>query len=388
MNQRAFKLAVITGLTAACALIASANRTASGSQSNQSNQSPARQELRLWGMTEQEALSRSIGCLDCHKGIEDIHNGAVNLGCIDCHGGDAGVRLNAGSRAGSSDYDQAKKKAHVQPRFPREWISSANPKRSATLLNRESLEFIRFVNPGDLRVAPSSCGTSECHSTETHHVAKSMMTTGPMLWGAALYNNGSFPLKNYRFGESYAPDGTPRRVITVPPPTPEESHKRGVLPYLDPLPRWEVSQMGNILRTFERGGRKAAEVGLQNPEELPGKPTQNLLSPRGLGTLLRTDPVFLGLQKTRLLDPMLSFLGTYDQPGVYRSSGCTACHVVYANDRDTFHSGPYSQFGHDGATQTDDAALRAARDKKEPGHPIKHRFTRAIPSSQCVVCHM
>src|SRR5262249_26249981 len=26
--------------------------------------------------------------------------------------------------------------------------------------------------------------------------------------------------------------------------------------------------------------------------------------------------------------------------------------------------------------------------KNEPGHPIKHQFTRAIPSSQCVVCHM
>ena len=48
---------------------------------------------------------------------------------------------------------------------------------------------------------------------------------------------------------------------------------------------------------------------------------------------LRTDPVFLGLQKTRLLDPLLSFPGTNDQPGDYRASGCTACHVVYANDR-------------------------------------------------------
>ncbi|MFY9557844.1 MAG: hypothetical protein WAV47_24315, partial [Blastocatellia bacterium] len=196
------------------------------------------------------------------------------------------------------------------------------------------------------------------------------------------------PHKNYRWGESYDVDGKPQRLITVPEPSKEEIEKKGVLPFLDPLPRWEITHMGNILRTFERGGRKAAEVGLPNPEEPPGKPTQNLLSPRGLGTLLRTDPVFLGIQKTRLLDPMLSFLGTNDQPGDYRSSGCTACHVVYANDRDQFHSGPFAQFGHDGATQTDDIALREARDKKEPGHPVRHQFTRAIPSSQCVVCHM
>jgi hypothetical protein len=142
--------------------------------------------------------------------------------------------------------------------------------------------------------------------------------------------------------------------------------------------------MGNILRTFERGGRKVPEVGLPIPEELPGKPTQNLLSPRGLGTLLRTDPVFLGLQKTRLLDPMLSHLGTNDHPGDYRSSGCTACHVVYANDRDPFNAGPYAKFGHTGLSYSADGTIP----KDEPGHPIKHQLTRAIPSSQCVVCHM
>jgi hypothetical protein len=366
------------------------NIAPTAAQSNQSSApcDPTAARTNLWGMTSSEANCRSIGCFDCHQGIEDIHNGKANLGCIDCHGGHAEVRLPTGAQKGSTEYKDAERKAHVQPRLTELWKTSANPQRAAALLNKESAEFIRFVNPGDLRVAGLSCGTSDCHARETYNVAHSMMTTGAMLWGAALYNNGSFPLKNYRWGESYAADGTPQRLLTVPPPTKEETEKKGILPYLDPLPRWEITHMGNILRTFERGGRKAAEVGLPNPEESPGKPTQNLLSPRGLGTLLRTDPVFLGLQKTRLLDPMLSFLGTNDQPGDYRSSGCTACHVVYANDRDAFHSGPYAQFGHDGTTQTDDAALREARNAKEPGHPIKHQFTRAIPSSQCVVCHM
>jgi hypothetical protein len=100
-------------------------------------------------------------------------------------------------------------------------------------------------------------------------VGKSMMATGAMLWGAALYNNGSFPLKNYRFGESYAADGTPQRLQTVPQPSVDETQKKGVLPFLDPLPRWEISQMGNILRTFERGGRKVPEVGLPIPKSWP-----------------------------------------------------------------------------------------------------------------------
>jgi LVIVD repeat len=342
------------------------------------------QGMSNWGISRDEEARRSAGCLDCHKGIEDIHNGAVILGCIDCHGGDATVRLAAGVAVASPQYEEAKNKSHLAARFPRSWKSSANPQRSNALLNRESLEFIRFVNPGDLRVSQISCGAADCHANDVHNVGKSMMTTGAMLWGAALYNNGAFPFKDYRFGESYGPDGIPQRLQTIPPPTPEAIRKKGILPYLDPLPRWEISQMGNILRTFERGGRKAAEVGLPIPQEPPGRPTQNLLSPRGLGTVLRTDPVYLGLQKTRLLDPMLSFLGTNDHPGDYRSSGCTACHIVYANDRDPFHSGPYAQFGHTGFSHSADSTIP----KNEPGHPIKHQFTRAIPSSQCVVCHM
>ena len=378
-------LAFIVGLT----MMVTAGRTAAFDQPpNRTEEAPQPQPQNarsqtLWGMSAEEAMRRSAGCLDCHNGIEDMHNGKINVGCTDCHGGDATAR-SGGAAKGSAGYDQALKKAHVQARYPESWKTSANPERTGALLNRESPEFIRFINPGDLRIAAQSCGTSSCHPGDVHNVNKSMMTTGAMLWGAALYNNGAFPLKNYRFGESYSQEGVPQRIQTDPQPSTEEVRNKGVLPFLDPLPRWEMTQMGNILRTFERGGRKAPEVGIPIPEELPGKPTQNLLSFRGLGTLLRTDPVYLGLQKTRLLDPMLSFLGTNDQPGDYRSSGCTACHVVYANDRDKFHAGPYSQYGHTGKSYSADPTIS----KTESGHPIKHQLTRAIPSSQCVVCHM
>ena len=57
---------------------------------------------------------------------------------------------------------------------------------------------------------------------------------------------------------------------------------------------------------------------------------------------------------------------------------------MYANDRDPKHSGPYARFGHEGVTATLDPTIP----KGESGHPIKHEFTRAIPSSQCMVCHM
>jgi len=180
--------------------------------------------------------------------------GTIRLGCTDCHGGDASV-MNTAAKD-SVAYGEAKNKAHVRARFREDERSSANPVRSFFRVRwlQESAEWVKFVNPGDNRIAPETCGRSGCHSEEVHQVRTSMMTHGAMLWEAALYNNGGYPVKNARFGESYSRDGQPQRLITWPPPTAEETKNKGVLPYLDPLERWEISQPGNVLRVFERGG--------------------------------------------------------------------------------------------------------------------------------------
>ncbi|HYV37775.1 MAG TPA: hypothetical protein VE988_18970, partial [Gemmataceae bacterium] len=338
---------------------------------------PIPPELRGVNLLQQSqtvADAKSASCIACHQNSHDPHwdgrddqKQSFFLGCVDCHGGNPSTTV--------------KHLSHVNPKYPEAWSTAANPVRSYTLLNHESPEFIRFVNPGDLRVAHIACAS--CHSQEVLQNRMSMMTHGCMLWGAALYNNGSFPLKRSQFGEAYSMNGTPLRLQTWPPPTQDEIRKKGVVAFLDPLPRFEISQPGNILRFFERGGRFELEVG--NPERLEesGKPRARL-STRGLGTENRTDPVFISLQRTRLLDPTLNFLGTNDHPGDYRSSGCTACHVIYANDRSSVHSGPYAKYGNGGLSANPDPMIR----KDEPGHPINHRFTKAIPTSQCIVCHV
>ena len=293
----------------------------------------------------------------------------MRIGCTDCHGGDA--------RAAD------KTLAHIAPKYPEAWGTTANPVRTYTLMNHESPEFVRFINPGDFRIAHISCGTTNCHPNEVAQNRKSMMTHGSMLWGAALYNNGSYPLKASHFGESYSMNGTPQRIQTVPPPSEWEKTQKGVLEFVDPLPRFESGQPGNVLREFERGRLGQSEVGLPNPFTDPGKPKTGL-SDRGMGTKNRTDPVFVSLTKTRLLDPTLNFLGTNDHPGDYRSSGCTACHVVYANDRSKVHSGPFASAGNLGMTKNPDPTIP----KNERGHPIEHRFTTGVPTSQCLVCHI
>ena len=206
---------------------------------------PTKSEVAKQGQAD--ADRKSTGCVTCHTKTDSpsMHTATtVKLGCIDCHGGKVEVKAPEGAAAGTPAYEAAKKQAHVLPKNTEVWRSSANPTHSYTAILEESAEFVQFVNPGDLRVARRTCGPGGCHPTEVAQVEKSMMKTGPMLWAAALYNNGGFPLKRPHFGEAYGPDGLPQRVLTLPPPSVEETVKKGVLAWLDPLPRFEVGQPG------------------------------------------------------------------------------------------------------------------------------------------------
>ncbi len=389
--------------------------------------------------TKDEARLKSKGCISCHSASDawTMHKSeAVVLGCTDCHGGNAKITLtNAKLPFKDPGYIQLRDAAHVLPRYAGSWPSSANPKRSYTIFNRESPEFIRFVNPSDYRIARESCGA--CHIDTIEAAERSIMASGAMLWGGAAYNNGIVPFKNYVVGEAYTRTGEPAKLVSPGQPfgtvTPAQK-ARGALPVLYPLPTWQVIPPGDIFRVFERGGRNVqtqfADVGLPNPTgsiqrlEEPGRPDLKQSS-RGPATGLRVAIPALNIHKTRLNDPFMWFMGTNDQPGDYRQSGCASCHVIYANDREPRHSLIYAKYGRDGQTATVDPTIKDRMEGdadagheagappahggeayseakkgsgghggghegavKEKGHPIEHAFTRAIPTAQCMNCHM
>ncbi|MFC0102911.1 hypothetical protein [Sphingopyxis terrae] len=424
--------------------------------------------------SEADVEAKSKGCYSCHTQTDrpSMHaTPAVRLGCTDCHGGDS--QSPAAFGRPELGYDNpynlaAMKLAHPQPTLPGAWGgTSANPKRSYTLLNKEAPEYIRFVNPSDYRVAREACGS--CHLEIIEATERSLMSTGAMLWGGAAYNNGIVPYKNYIFGEAYTRDGKAACILSPSSRLTKEEYaeackpefgfdkiltdaekKRGALAKMYPLPRWSVIPPGDVFRVFERGGRNIntqfAEIGLPNPTgsiqrlEEPGRPDLKQ-SNRGPGTGLRVAIPVLNIHKTRLNDPFMWFMGTNDQPGDYRQSGCAGCHVIYANDREPRHSLTYAQYGRDGESATIDPTIAGkkwkpdddghggghgggaagdahgdpakhapspdghgalidpeaakagpqaapAKERRESGHPINHAFTRAIPTAQCMNCHM
>ena len=413
--------------------------------------------------TWQEAVDKSEGCLSCHTqsdasvetGLDGIthlstmhSSDAVVLGCTDCHGGNEEIAGDPSLGFEHPDYAAARDAAHVLPRYPDSWHypSSANPERSYSLLNREAPEFVRFVNPSDYRIAREACGA--CHVQVIEAAERSLMASGAMLWGGAAYNNGILPYKNYVVGEAYTREGEAAVLLSPGDPfgtvTPEQE-ARGALAALYPLPTWQVVPPADVFRVFERGGRtinsQFPEIGIPNPTgqiqrlEEPGRPDLRQ-SNRGPGTGLRAAIPVLNIHKTRLNDPFTWFMGTNDQPGDYRHSGCASCHVVYANDREPRHSLIYAQYGRDGQSVTADPTINRQAysdghdgghgddhaypssghgglvqpdhddhgdgehgsdepygpevplDDRERGHPLQHTFTRAIPTAQCMNCHM
>ncbi|WP_128891014.1 hypothetical protein [Erythrobacter sp. HKB08] len=448
----------------AALLVAGQGQAADKSRKVERDYSKVRAEAAPARQTVEQMMAKSDGCYSCHVKTDapTMHmTPAVQLGCIDCHGGDPTVQGDSSLAHDDPAYVAARDAAHVLPKYPDDWHfpSSANPKRSYVLLNKEAPEFIRFVNPSDYRVAREACGA--CHMPIIEAGERSIMATGAMLWGGAAYNNGILPFKNYIVGESHTRDGKPAKILSPgdPPGTVTENQKaRGALAALYPLPTWQVTPPGDVFRVFERGGRVInpvfPEIGLPNPTgsiqrlDEPGRPDLKQ-SNRGMGTGLRVAIPVLNIHKTRLNDPFMWYMGTNDQPGDYRHSGCAACHVVYANDREPRHSSIYAQYGRDGQTITSDPTIcnkteshadgygkgksdqgdddhgyaasgghgavkqpagtqtcaapgdiaeaekyadddpkSAIARNREKGHPLQHVFTRSIPTAQCMNCHM
>ena len=125
----------------------------------------------LLGQSAADADEKSRGCLVCHEGIEKPHaSQTVQLGCVDCHGGDPTA--------------DAMEDAHVLSGDPARDAESTTPPSEAAQWLHLSWDYVRFVNPGDLRVAESTCGP--CHPNETYNTKKSMMAHSGFLYGAAL----------------------------------------------------------------------------------------------------------------------------------------------------------------------------------------------------------
>jgi hypothetical protein len=270
------------------------------------------------------------GCIEgCHDQIEDAHPwfGGPALSCTGCHGGDPIVTT--------------REEAHVS--IP-DGLHGFNV---LTLAGVESfaggLEWLRFRNPGDLRIADLTCGKAGCHPEHVEYVRRSIMATAAGIFDGALAQSGVARATVRDGGAIYKWDAT-----------------RGM--------------------TF---GRSTLDA-LWLPPRVGAVPHLERLSPKNRETAAgwnETD-LLIDLYDKACGDCHLGAAGAAQRHASFRSSGCSACHVVYRLDGRSFSRDEMIRKDEPTYPQ---AYLQIA--ESERPHPSTHRIVRSVGSRRCGTCH-
>ena len=315
---------------------------------------------------------------------------AVVLGCADCHGGNPAVTAaDAALARATRPIVAARDRAHVLPRYPKSWhypssgqpaaqlhpaqprVAGVRPLRQPVRLPRRARELRRLPHrdhrggralaDGDRRDVLGRRGLQQRHPAvqELHRSARPIRAT-------ASRRRSSSPGIAARHG-----DRRSRRRAARSPSSircrPGRWSRRAT------SSACSSAAAATSAPNSPRSACPTPTGEIQRLEE-PGRPDLRQ-SNRGPGTGLRVAIPVLNIHKTRLNDPFTWFMGTNDQPGDYRHSGCAGCHVVYANDREPQHSLTYAQYGRDGQTHVDPASIPThPTDRRESGHPIAARL--------------
>lgn len=259
-------------------------------------------------------------CVDCHVGIEPIHDPEYIAAddCTSCHGGNGTATTKEDAHVAVPD-NFWEVRGDGLPDAPEGFIKDMAPDQ----LDQLDPAYIKFINPGDIRVAQETCG--KCHTGRVDlvtSVKNSVMTTNaghymPTRFLAGLQDRdaiyGSYAAKDPHW------DGDPHSV-------PE-------LTQLRPVKEDELraaSEAGDTL-ALEQMAIDHYLAKSCNTCHSAGYPRNNA-------------------------------------PHLYRSTGCTSCHMVYDTD------GVY--LGSD-----------EAMPNNVPVYPAAHTITKAIPTEQCTTCH-
>jgi hypothetical protein len=214
------------------------------------------------GAAEDHAPSANGSCAACHTGIEDIHPWAP-VTCVMCHGGNADAAT--------------KETAHVPP-------GRHAPGDERVLGVGFEPEATRFLDPGNLRAAPQSCGP--CHAKAVYDATHSLHATTSGHLGDGLYENGVVAERHPRVSifdvKDEQPEGTPR-------------------------PKEALSLLKQIEAFQSAGDREKVATHFT---DLPRK----------------------NCMQCHLWSKGRAVRGRAGMDGDYRGEGCGACHTPYADD--------------------------------------------------------
>ncbi len=261
------------------------------------------------------------GCLACHRplvgdgvpeGIEEAHPRVAD------HDGDGELDEMPCERCHGGDPEARNvQEAHLfTTMFQGDFVRSLTSTELDDMADLEQ-DYLQFINPGDFRVAPRACGGDECHDAELNTVPFVPMATFA----------GELNVPRYRAG----------------------MQQTG-------LAEWGIKDA--VDRDYDVQTRPPSTV----PSLKEARPADLAAGETRIGPF---QDIYLTKACPRC--HLWSF-GENRFDADYRSSGCSACHMLYADD---------------GLSRSADPRI----DKGEAPHPIEHKLTKAVPTEQCMHCH-
>lgn len=275
-------------------------------------------------------------CMKCHNGslhddyagpgLENPHQfpGAEQLKCTTCHGGNP----NGGDVASShvppppQIGDRAFQDQNAFAYFNKLTLAGIDklPDYTVAGVTYTALQYLQFLNPGDLRVTSLERGCGACHQPHATGVGRSPIGTSLGIFSGAFYAVGmenAIPAHQGLFEDNAADYGW--RAVTDP----QHVH--------DPL---DDGKIGQLLEAPVWSVRGRTDPGhLFNNQAFNAAALENDVNPDG--------SVVTGSKLAKVYQEMVAFTcgdchlgssGANNRYGDFRPSGCSACHMPYSLD--------------------------------------------------------
>jgi len=341
-------------------------------------------------------LDSQVGgsCMQCHNGsltgdysgpgIENPHPfpGAANIACTTCHGGNSSGDDKESSHIpphpAIGDRDQWDHDTFAY--FNRLTLTGIDklPDYQVDGRNYTALQYLQWLNPGDLRVVSQGRGCGQCHAPHAGVVNRSPLATSTGILSGAMYAVGA----DNRVPESdglYEDTAADLGFRAVQDPNGSLAGIGEVMRLLE-YPVW--STIGDNGPQAIHDNDLYLSAGLADDVDAA---TNRVVSDSPLEHLLAEQMAFT------CGDCHLGSKGANNRTGDYRSSGCTACHM------------PYSLGGRAGTADPNIDKLEPLDpddiDDPELAHPRSHRIYsthKTLPGGQviqgiddhtCAGCH-
>ncbi len=283
------------------------------------------------GSLQVQAVS---SCMLCHNGslegdysgpgIENPHpfTGAASLQCTECHGGNPNGTDLATSHVppppeiGDETFQTTNAKAY----FNRLTLTGVDKFADYTVNGHtySALDYLRFVNPGDLRVTKAGVGCGQCHVAHSECVNNSLLATETGIYSGAFFTTGQHNAVPGNQGQDQDTAGdTSFRAV-------QNSSFVAGSPVVGSVQQLIEAQVWAVFGVHQTGHV------FQNPE-FDAAALNDDVNPDG--SVISGSPLAKLFQEQVQFtcgDCHLGSAGQNNRAGDFRSSGCSACHMPYS----------------------------------------------------------